>query len=479
VTVWAARAAWLLTVVVSVVCFVVSVPGFVAHLGPGPLADGLAASGLVGAQMVASGLEMLGVLVRTVVFVGCAGVLARVGWSQPLPLVLSASLVAYAVGLGLSDGTHPPLTERLFEVVTLVVIAGLALATQLLPSGRFYHRGAAVFAALWVALAAFVLQPAFFPWTGLPQPLNLQVQLGLLTLGVASMGLRFARFADPFERQQLRWVLFGFVVGVVGLAARVVLDLPPAAAEFHEILLYPVAVCVAPFAITASVFRYRVWDLPILVRHTTVAFVWVLGAATLALLFARIVPGLLSAMGLHPDASSLPAWSEPALIAVLAVGVSALGARLVARLTDMALFPVRLRAVRALAEVREALEDCWDPTELAWCARAGTRLAFGSPGGWVVRHRDGRWFPLRGDDATAPLDELALEALQAGSPWDVDDGDGTTVWVPLHSHDELVGALVVPGRPGQGLSSAEREVLEDMQQPFADALWRSTSANRA
>lgn len=147
----------------------------------------------------------------------------------------------------------------------------------------------------------FFDSPAFgIPWTG---------GLIVVTLGgLASMFIRFRR-GSPLERQQIKLVLFA-----VALFAATYVPLT-AVESFRSTgvvdALYALTFHLIPAAIVASVLRYRLFDIDILIRRT-ILFALVLGLLAVAYF------GLITALS-----TVLPS-EDPLLVAASTLAVAAL-----------------------------------------------------------------------------------------------------------------------------------------------------------
>jgi hypothetical protein len=238
-----------------------------------------------------------------------------IGW-----LFLAGSLVWSPNALGVNWITHlrdtgTPLglpariaivgvDYQFFGVLTLSIVLPLLLLPDGRPTSRRWRRVViAACAGLAMVVTGGYLAPGqllFFP---VPNPFALPgiggtVATVLTTVGVVlifvsgllapiSLVLRFRRSRGT-ERQQLRWVAFGAVVTVTGIAAEVlsVFGVLP-----HDLGPGEVVVVLTQWALPVSiglaVLRYRLWDLDRLISRT-VAYALLTGL--LALPYLILVP---------------------------------------------------------------------------------------------------------------------------------------------------------------------------------------------
>lgn len=111
----------------------------------------------------------------------------------------------------------------------------------------------------------FVAEDRFplVPWTAL---------LAAVTVGsVATITARYRRSA-PDARAQLRWLLYaGFIF--VAIYVALILTNPWGEADSTSwlfALALPLAIAPIPLAVAAAIFRYRLWDIDIVIRRTLV-----------------------------------------------------------------------------------------------------------------------------------------------------------------------------------------------------------------
>jgi signal transduction histidine kinase len=100
-----------------------------------------------------------------------------------------------------------------------------------------------------------------------------------LAINVYAQTYRYSRMADPVERQQIKWVVFG-MVGFVGIAFLVdtFLFYQPMSTDSVRMLIlsaipdtiYRAVALFIPASIAISVMRYRLWDIDIIISRTLV-----------------------------------------------------------------------------------------------------------------------------------------------------------------------------------------------------------------
>ena len=136
-------------------------------------------------------------------------------------------------------------------------------------------------------------------------PLEWVVGIGLLTVSLASVVALILRFrgAAGDERQQIRWLAYLAGTSIVLLIGALVSGIGAGANEtrvINEILFLALFGCIGvafPIAIGISIFKYRLYDLDIVVKKTLVAFVLFGGLTLAAALAGFAVPLLLIGAG--------------------------------------------------------------------------------------------------------------------------------------------------------------------------------------
>ena len=174
----------------------------------------------------------------------------------------------------------------------------LFLFVGLFPSGRFSPRWMRWY---WLGIIAiFPLLPLLSLLTQKVSNLFITAfWLSFLVLGPFSQIYRYRNTSTSVERQQTKWVVFGFV-SFAGLLIAVVANekLPPS--KLGQILsdnfLFDFAGLFIPVSVGISVLRYRLWDIDVIIRKTLVYSV-VTGFLALVyfggvLIFQRVFSGI-------------------------------------------------------------------------------------------------------------------------------------------------------------------------------------------
>jgi len=351
-----------------------------------------------------------------------------------------------------------------------VVFVVLLFPTGHLPSRRWRP----VAWAAGVGLAAWVLGNAFAPRlitnnTPTPNPIgvasppgNLFVILavggGVLVAGaglaaIASVVFRYLR-ARAVEREQLKWLVYAGALIVIaqlaGLMAAKIMG-PGNASTNLQNALSNGAVALIPIAIGIAIFRYRLYDIDVVINKT---LVYGALAAFITAVYVAIVVGLGSLIAQHGARAGF--WLSIAATAVVAVAFQPVRAR-VQHLANRLVYGRRATPYEILAQFAERTAGTYATEELL--PRMARTLAEGTG----ARRAD-VWLRADGafrDDATWPPGEPPFPETHAG-PGGRLAVPGADRVLPVRYQGEVLGALAVSKRPGESLTPAEGRLLADL-----------------
>jgi hypothetical protein len=352
--------------------------------------------------------------------------------------------------------------------------AALLLVLLAFPDGRFSPRWSA-----WVALALLVWAP--FAWLG-PVPLDAEYlgYLALLVLAVLSIALPYRQLPGGLERQQVRWVLFGFAAGTILLAAAVAVTFLPdaragpaaAAKTWNDLAAQTLAALgMAGFALglLVSLLRYRLYDADAVIsRSAGYAVLTIVLGATFAITVKGIDALIEASFG--QEAGALPSVVGGGLAVAL---ISPLNTRI----QNWA----ERRFQKALLHLRRDLPDCvGDLRETGSLAElldeVMARLAAGVRASRLAMLIGGEVAALRGvtvEDARAWREGAAPN--RAAAALDCDRADPVfPMRIPLrvrHGGGEALGWILLGPRPdGSFYGKDEREALAEIADPVARAV---------
>lgn len=356
-----------------------------------------------------------------------------------------------------SGTVAPPSFEEFPVPLTVVALFGwtwvpsltaLAIALPLyFPDGRLLSprwKGLAIFGA--VATVLLSVDQALLDLVDIPDVIStlayLLVGLSMLA-SLVPLVLRYRRSRGE-ERQQLKWVFLGLGFSIPLLALAIV------GYNFGIGGYFSIApFIILPVTITVAVLRYRLYDID-LVINKTVVFV-VLGGFITGV-YAVIVVGLGRLLPIGEGNLGL-AIAATALVAVAFEPVRVRVQHWVNRLV----YGRRATPYEALAAMTSRIGDSTDSDSVL--AEAARLLAEGTGAGqaviWVAQ--EGLLMPraTAGDLAVDPAPVRLLDGQLPALP-------GVDLAQAVRHDGQLVGALTLTKRPGEGVSTADRRLVEEL-----------------
>lgn len=144
------------------------------------------------------------------------------------------------------------------------------------PDGHFVPRWMRWAAAVWIA---YHLLYYFFPDSPFSPPswpafINIPLFLGLIGSLVVAQVYRYRRVSGDKERQQTKWVVFGFTVAIVvflGVALALGVTGPTIVnALVSRTIVYLVCAPLIPLSIGVAILYYGLWDINLIIRRSLV-----------------------------------------------------------------------------------------------------------------------------------------------------------------------------------------------------------------
>ncbi|HLF73409.1 MAG TPA: sensor histidine kinase [Anaerolineales bacterium] len=298
---FAARLTWLLVVGLSVALFAASLPGKVV------LFRELIASNtdfITTIQQWGLSVEFyIGVnIARSILF---ALIYAIVGilifWQKPNePLAFYVSIMLVTFGMvSFMDvvpnlRAYPHWVYIIGQIIQYIGTVTVGWFAYVFPNGRFVPGWTRYAAGLWAAwhlwimlsTAALIKVPA---WVA---PVETALTIAFVASWVLAQVIRYRGTSDSIQKQQSKWVMLGFSIAVVGWLLSTLLIRPAPGdlllVELRATLQILFFLCI-PLSIAFAIFRYRLWDIDLLVNRTLVYAFLSLMVATL---YVLIVSGL-------------------------------------------------------------------------------------------------------------------------------------------------------------------------------------------
>jgi signal transduction histidine kinase len=266
--------------------------------------------------------------------------------------------------------------------------------------------------------------------------------LGILA-GPVSLVVRFRRSVD-IERQQIKWVASAAVLFPILF----IMPTDQFAGEDVGFAMLLFGLLILAVAVAFSILRYRLYDIDVVINK---AVVFTALAGFITAVYAGVVVGL---------GRLLPVGEQNLGLAIMATALVAVAfepVRLrVQHWANRLVYGKRATPYETLAAMTGKLGDSADPGSAL--NEAATLLAEGTGAAqavvWVTREG---WLVPRataGDSVAAP----APLKLDGNEPPEI---DGAIVQAVRHE-GHLVGALSLAKRPGEGVSSADRRLLEEL-----------------
>jgi|GEM_PF-959754 len=369
--------------------------------------------------------------------------------AERLPLLLSLTLVLFGATfpntLGALVANHPN-WGAVVSALEYYAIFSFFLLFCLFPDGAFVPPWTRAAAVAWVALGGGLM---FFPGSVVdpstwPLLLSGPVFFGFLGAFLFAQVHRYRRVSGPIQRQQTKWVVFGFSVAIAGfLAVGIPGDLIPALhqpgipAALYDLTSTTVFVCAllpVPLSIGASILRYRLWDIDVVIHHSLVYGALTAGVVGLYVL----VVGYLGAL-FNTGGNLVISLIATGLVAVL---FQPLRDRL-QRGVNHLMYGERDDPYAVLARLGRRLEATLAPDAVLPTIVSTVQEALKLPYVAIALPRDEE-------------EEFAITAAAGQPPADL-------LQVPLIYQGDVVGQLLLgPRAPGEAFTSADRRLLDDL-----------------
>jgi hypothetical protein len=223
--------------------------------------------------------------------------------------------------------TLAPVSFAWYTLVTAFAMLGQSsfmIFFLLFPSGRFVPRWTRWWAFLIVLYWTYV---GFFTNIFYSKSAGANLLFFALLLGtVGTQVYRFLRVSTPRERQQTKWVVFGFTTGMVSFVLFIIIGntlIPPQLLQssvlstlFANSVLYGFLLLI-PISIAVAILRSRLYDIDIIINRT---LVYGALSAILGTLYAGLIIGLGSLAGLITG----PGSQQPVALVISTLAIAAL-----------------------------------------------------------------------------------------------------------------------------------------------------------
>jgi signal transduction histidine kinase len=278
-------------------------------------------------------------------------------------------------------------------------------------------------------------------------PVGLALFLVTAIASVVALVMRFRRSAGE-EREQMKWFAYA---GVATLVLRLVdLTVGRGANAAHPLVaLGFVAVPLLPVATGIAIFRYRLYDIDVVINKTVV---YGSLAAFITAVYVAIVVGIGTLVG-QGDQQNLAL--SIAATAVVAVGFQPVRQR-VQRLANRLVYGKRATPYEVLSEFSARMGGTQAAEDLL--LRMARMLAEGTGASEALV-----WLKVGSElRPAARWPEGTLPASLALADGEVPELPDASLALPVTHRDELLGALSLAKAPGERLSPAEDKLAADL-----------------
>lgn len=215
-------------------------------------------------------------LLESLAFLGVGGFIFWRKSNEPLALIASFFLVSIGIAPLITSTTHP-LDVLFMSVYVISIFTALGYFLVTFPDGRFVPGWTWVLVVLWAVRTLFFVIPGPSNIALWPPALNAIDEVVSYGGTLVLLVYRYMRVFSPSQRQQAKWLLFGFgglfvVIILDDLIALLVPELatPDSLYMLSDTTLTMVTFLLIPLSVAMAILRYRLWDIDILINRTLV-----------------------------------------------------------------------------------------------------------------------------------------------------------------------------------------------------------------
>lgn len=397
-------------------------------------------------NIVGSGARLAAALISLVL----ASVLFLKRPNEGMALFLSYFLLVHGIvvagPLASLEFFWPGLSTLVWNVIAPILFAPLMVAfLSIFPNGRFVPhrtRWLVIMSLLYAPFSSLLFNASSFPSSVMLYIIGALFWFALIFTGFYAQIYRYRHISNPTQRQQTKWVVYGFTLAILiaflitarDLSVdRLAMELPFRWLAPLGSLGWPLAIAAIPISLTFAVMRYRLYDIDIIINRTLVYGVLTVSVVAIYALSVGALSVLFQAQG-------------NLIIALLATGLVAV------------LFqPLRERLQGAVNRLFYGQRN--DP--LAMLSQLGQRLEAAMPPEIVLPTL------VKTISQTLKLPYVAIR-LRRGDGFKIaaqcgDNNVEDAIRIPLYYQGETVGQLIVgPRQPGELFSQADRQLLENI-----------------
>ena len=273
-----ARATWVVVAALALGLFVASIPAYVFNVLELGQAERTGAPVEAPAALVLV-FDLLSVLASVTVVLVCLTLAGVLFWRRSgnwMVIFTSSYLLLYgtvfAGPLEWAEDFYPAWPTLAVDLIQPLFLTTPTVALiALFPDGRLVPRWTRWLILLSILLVATILYLPLYVWG---------VLMLLIVLGaIYAQVYRYRHVSTPTERQQTKWVMFGFLLWwlliiMAGVPYTIELTLPPGSPLPWWTLVsssgWWFALSIVPLSLTLSILRYRLYEIDVVINRTLV-----------------------------------------------------------------------------------------------------------------------------------------------------------------------------------------------------------------
>lgn len=393
-------------------------------------------------------------LLESLAFLGVGGFIFWRKSNEPIALVASFFLVSIGLSPFITSTTyHLDILLVSFYVISIFTALGYFLVT--FPDGRFVPRWTWILVVLWAVRTLFFVIPGPSNIAFWPPALNAIDEVVSYGGTLVLLVYRYMRVFSLSQRQQAKWLLFGFggLFVVIILYDLIALLLPGLATPdslymLSDTTLTMVTFLLIPLSVAMAILRAQLWDIDILINRTLVYTL--LTVSTLGL-YVLVVFGASALLRTRNDlffsllATALIAVLFQPLRQQLQLGVNRL------------LYGERNEPYRVLSRLGQRLQETLPADTILLTIVETVAHALKLPYVALIWKQDGSSFAT---EERTPLASFGTIA----------DKSATMRVALLHQGKHLGDLLLAPRQRGEELTPADMRLVRDLAPQMAMAL---------
>lgn len=228
------------------------------------------------------------VVLESLVVASYVGMAALIAWRKPRdPAALMIALALVAFGAGLPGTIYAILSDQPiwtlpFGFLQILGWMMLLVFAFVFPSGRFVPRWTLPLVIPWAAwvIGFFLFAGAIAQQRAWAIGLTFAIWTLWFVVGAGAQNYRYMRVSTWVERQQTKWVVFGFLGMLLGVFVTVLYHVASLTGllsgdtaillRFVAVILLCATALLVPLTVGIALLRYRLFDVDVLINRTLV-----------------------------------------------------------------------------------------------------------------------------------------------------------------------------------------------------------------